>query len=250
MLSRTNCPYSSRRSTPNPRPFNLLQPLCRSQKSQLLWNQANPNSFPKTPGVGYTLQKPSCGISSLQPLFPRAVCKPVTPRLTAPSSLALTFRFSYFALRFLSPLCFHNDTNCFSRNPFVFTTIRIAGGYGGLCAGSVSLCLGGDPSRKESDSVSTEEAGARRHMFGGKAGHLQVSEGRSLHHADERNVAFAKRPKLSRTRHAAYVAAASVQKAAATLSERQEYKTSQLSSFFVRDLHESQVTSHQSREFR
>ena len=32
--------------------FMDLQPLRRSQKSQLLWNQANPASFAKTPGVG------------------------------------------------------------------------------------------------------------------------------------------------------------------------------------------------------
>src|SRR5713226_9416768 len=35
--------------------------------------------------------------------------------------------------RFLSVLCFHTLTNCFSRNPFLFTTIRIAPGCGGLC---------------------------------------------------------------------------------------------------------------------
>src|SRR5216684_6802020 len=33
-------------------PSNLLPPLCRLQKSQLLWNQANPASFCKTPGMG------------------------------------------------------------------------------------------------------------------------------------------------------------------------------------------------------
>jgi hypothetical protein len=30
----------------------------------------------------------------------------------------------------LRPLCFHNDTNCFSRKPFILTTIRIARGWG------------------------------------------------------------------------------------------------------------------------
>src|SRR5260370_1241657 len=33
-------------------PVKLLQPLCRLEKSQPLWNQANPASFCKTPGVG------------------------------------------------------------------------------------------------------------------------------------------------------------------------------------------------------
>jgi hypothetical protein len=44
---------------------------------------------------------------------------------------------SLLAFRFLSPLCFHILTNCFSRNPFLFTTIRIAPGCGGLCV----LCV-------------------------------------------------------------------------------------------------------------
>src|SRR5712664_3572067 len=52
VLSRTKLTYPSRHSSLNSRPFNLLQPLCRRQKSQLLWNQANPASFCKTPGVG------------------------------------------------------------------------------------------------------------------------------------------------------------------------------------------------------
>src|SRR5467141_292790 len=59
VLSRTNftpflsgLAYPSRHSSLNSWPFNLLQPLCRRQKSQLLWNQANPASFCKTPGVG------------------------------------------------------------------------------------------------------------------------------------------------------------------------------------------------------
>src|SRR5260370_10343643 len=55
VLSRSNLSYPSRRSSLNPRPVNLLQPLCRSQKSQLLCNQANPASFCKTPGVGVPL---------------------------------------------------------------------------------------------------------------------------------------------------------------------------------------------------
>ena len=56
VLSRTNLAYSSRQSSLNSRPFNLLQPLCSLQKSQLLWNQGNPASFCKTPGVGVPSQ--------------------------------------------------------------------------------------------------------------------------------------------------------------------------------------------------
>ncbi len=59
VLSRRNLSHSSRRSTPKPCPFILLQTLfypeprrVRSPKTQLLCNQANPNSFTKTPGVG------------------------------------------------------------------------------------------------------------------------------------------------------------------------------------------------------
>ena len=43
-------------SSPNPRRLILLQTLLRSQKSQLLWNQANPHSLCKTPGVGVSPQ--------------------------------------------------------------------------------------------------------------------------------------------------------------------------------------------------
>src|SRR5882762_1069180 len=34
--------------------FILFQTLCRCEKHQPVWNQANPNSFAKTPGVGYS----------------------------------------------------------------------------------------------------------------------------------------------------------------------------------------------------
>jgi hypothetical protein len=57
--SRTNLLDCSRRFTPNSQFFIRLQPLfypeprrSRRQKSQLLWNQANPASFSKMPGWG------------------------------------------------------------------------------------------------------------------------------------------------------------------------------------------------------
>src|SRR5713226_6757052 len=53
VLSRTNLADPSRHSSLNSRPYNLLQPLVPLQKSQLLYNQANPASFCKTPGVAY-----------------------------------------------------------------------------------------------------------------------------------------------------------------------------------------------------
>jgi hypothetical protein len=49
VLSRTSLFYSSRGSSPNPRRLILLQTLLHSQKSQLLCNQENPNSFGKIP---------------------------------------------------------------------------------------------------------------------------------------------------------------------------------------------------------
>ncbi len=52
VLSRTNLAAPSRHSRLNSRPFNFLRPLDRLQKSQLLWNQANPPSFCKTPARG------------------------------------------------------------------------------------------------------------------------------------------------------------------------------------------------------
>jgi len=87
VLSGTNLAGPSRRRSPNPRPFKSLQPLCRSQKSQLLWNQANPASFAKTPGVGVPPQKPPRRISNLQPLVSGpsydSVTKPVLRALRA-----------------------------------------------------------------------------------------------------------------------------------------------------------------------
>ncbi len=56
VLARTKLAGSSRHSSLNSRPFNLLQPLVKLQKSQLLYNQANPASFCKTPGVGVHLR--------------------------------------------------------------------------------------------------------------------------------------------------------------------------------------------------
>ncbi len=69
--SRRNLSYPSRRSSPNSRRLILLQTVCRRQKSQLLCNQANPNSFAKTPGVGVSPSSVPlclCGNPDLSPL--------------------------------------------------------------------------------------------------------------------------------------------------------------------------------------
>ncbi len=52
VFSRTNLVDTGRPTSLNPRPVNLLQPLLLLPKSQLLYNQAYPASFCKTPGVG------------------------------------------------------------------------------------------------------------------------------------------------------------------------------------------------------
>jgi hypothetical protein len=62
----------SHNSSLNPHPFTLLRTLGRRQKRQLLWNQPNPNSFCKIPGVEYpecNYGTPGVGVSpSLMPL--------------------------------------------------------------------------------------------------------------------------------------------------------------------------------------
>src|SRR5260370_29784871 len=60
VLSRRNLPDPTRRSSPNPRLFILLRTLLRSEKTQLFYNQANPHSFCKTPGVGVPLHAGRC----------------------------------------------------------------------------------------------------------------------------------------------------------------------------------------------
>ncbi len=57
VFSQTNLVGTGRPSSLNPRPVNLLQPLVQLPKSQLLYNQADPASFCKTPGVGVPLRK-------------------------------------------------------------------------------------------------------------------------------------------------------------------------------------------------
>ncbi len=60
MLSRTNLPYPSRRSVPNPRPVNVLQPLCALFAAPVLSFQQLAASFSKTPGVGVPLRDGRC----------------------------------------------------------------------------------------------------------------------------------------------------------------------------------------------
>jgi hypothetical protein len=98
VLSRTTLSYPSPDSGPNSRPLNLLQPLCRRQKSQTLWNQANPASFSKSPGVGYALATRPRGISNLQPLLSRPSCNLVNATLAEPLPIAPCLRCSWVSL--------------------------------------------------------------------------------------------------------------------------------------------------------
>src|SRR5712664_2750294 len=56
VLSRTNLSYPSRHSSSNPRPVNLLQPLCSLFTAPALSFQQLAASFCKTPGVGVPLR--------------------------------------------------------------------------------------------------------------------------------------------------------------------------------------------------
>jgi hypothetical protein len=53
VLYRTSTANASRHSSPNPRPFNSLQPLCPQFPTPVLCFQSLAASFPKIPGVGY-----------------------------------------------------------------------------------------------------------------------------------------------------------------------------------------------------
>jgi hypothetical protein len=83
----------------------LLRALCRSEKSQVLCNQANPDSFCKTAGVGY----PECFYGA--------------PRVGVPAQL--TVGFCGIDLQAFS---FQNFTNPSFRNSFACTSIQNPGG--------------------------------------------------------------------------------------------------------------------------
>jgi hypothetical protein len=58
--SRRNLSYPSRRSSPNPRPINRLQPLFPYSVAPVLCFQQLAASFPKSPGVGVPLREGRC----------------------------------------------------------------------------------------------------------------------------------------------------------------------------------------------
>ena len=124
MLSRTALSYSSLNGSLNSRPLNRLQPLCRPQKSQLLWNQANPASFPRTPGVGYTLKSRPNGITNLPALFKPPSCNLANVILAEPLNLSSTPR----------PPC--SDLHALRVKPF----LAFAGRHAPLTAFRINTC--------------------------------------------------------------------------------------------------------------
>jgi len=149
--SRRSLSYPSRRSSLNPRPVNLLQPLLRSQKSQLLCNQANPASFCKSPGWGVpTREFVRCTEAQKCPFVSPLVatltyslsrksfpCHSYTntrdggvtvASVSASMSLCLCGNPNFarpFPIRLPRSA---RGTNCFSRNSFIFKSIHIPGG--------------------------------------------------------------------------------------------------------------------------
>ena len=88
--------------------FTLLQTLCRSEKSQLLWNQANPDSFCKMPGWG---GHPEC--------FYR------TPRVGVPPQLTV-----WFAASICSPFLFRTLQIPFPATPLLAHLYKTPGVLG------------------------------------------------------------------------------------------------------------------------
>ena len=158
MFSRTNRSYLSRRSSFNPRPVNLLQPLLRSQKSQLLCNQANPASFCKSPGWGVPTREfvrcteaQKCPfVSPLVATLTHSLSRKSFPchsyRNTRDGGVTVASVSASMSLcrrlplpgrggnpNFARPFPIRlprsaRGTNCFSRNSFIFKSIHIPGG--------------------------------------------------------------------------------------------------------------------------
>src|SRR5713226_2942202 len=74
VFSRTNLAYPSRRSSLNPRPVNLLQPLCSLLLTPILCFQQLAASFSKTPGVGGLSASVHPRTSNLEPLHLPVTC--------------------------------------------------------------------------------------------------------------------------------------------------------------------------------
>src|ERR1700720_1686584 len=97
---KLSCP--SRRSNPNSCRLILLQTLLHSQSRQPLWNQANPNSFAKTPGVGvqrFSSQPPTAHYPPLTTHSPLTTFRMNTCKSVSKQSTLTTFRMNTYEKR-------------------------------------------------------------------------------------------------------------------------------------------------------
>ena len=107
-------------------PSMRLLPLCRSFRAPRLCFQQLTASFCKTPGIGVYPRNASCRINNFQTLSLRPVCNPVTPGGHHVDFVVL---------------CFHKDTNRSFRKSFIFTSMQIPRGVGGLRMWKLSECV-------------------------------------------------------------------------------------------------------------
>ena len=129
VLSRTNIACTPHHSSPKSQGFKGLPPLCVSLPSfphpGPLFSTTCSLFFQNTRGWGYPAELPF-RISGFRPLF----CPYVDSALGAcPEPVGASRRYQLPSI--LLALCFHNDTNPFSRNSVLFTSMQIPRGCGG-----------------------------------------------------------------------------------------------------------------------
>ena len=139
--------YPPRQS--NPFLIRQLQPLCPLFSSPAFCFQSFAASFSETPGVGVPphiraslrFRRHMRHVAPLYPvtsvdcayfLSPRGCTYPPTGHPLRVSDSPRLRQTQFAACPPWRALCFHILTNCFSRNLFLFTTIHIAGGWGGF----------------------------------------------------------------------------------------------------------------------
>jgi hypothetical protein len=94
---KLSCP--SRRSNPNSCRLILLQTILHSQGRQPLWNQANPNSFAKTPGVRvprFSSQPPTAHYPPITTHSPLSTFRMNTCKSVSKQSTLTTFRMNTY----------------------------------------------------------------------------------------------------------------------------------------------------------
>ena len=102
MLPRRTHSHPAPYFTPNSRRLTLLQTLCHCDENQVPWNQADPRSLSKIPGVGHTLKFQFSGISNIRALCPLPVCNIVNVTLAGSPFVFITLQIPFLANPFLS----------------------------------------------------------------------------------------------------------------------------------------------------